>query len=353
MKILLIENGFSDLVKSRFPLGKYFQLSGNEVFYACPDPRDIEVYKIPMNRNTLAPFELMKGCLILSDLEVVLSIDTVLSFRLIPNVLNFLASFRNKEIKRVAVITGLGYAFSFTSTSFVSVIRRSLIRLFYRLASRRIQIIVQNIDDLFELKLSNGKVVLGSGIKSRFPISSNEFPLDRIRLLYVGRLLKSKGIQTVIDVFNDLKIKSPSVLLTIAGTIDEHNPDSLTQTEIDRFTSLDGVNYLGYVNDLDSVYKECNVLLFPSVYREGIPRVILEALSQGLTIVTFDMPGCKETVQGNGLLVTNYFSAKEAVDYLGRITATQLLENQRCSIELFNEKFSDEVIYPQYLSLLK
>jgi glycosyltransferase involved in cell wall biosynthesis len=212
---------------------------------------------------------------------------------------------------------------------------------------------VQNIDDLFELKLSNGKVVLGSGIKSRFPISSNEFPLDRIRLLYVGRLLKSKGIQTVIDVFNDLKIKSPSVLLTIAGTIDEHNPDSLTQTEIDRFTSLDGVNYLGYVNDLDSVYKECNVLLFPSVYREGIPRVILEALSQGLTIVTFDMPGCKETVQGNGLLVTNYFSAKEAVDYLGRITATQLLENQRCSIEFFNEKFSDEVIYPQYLSLLK
>jgi len=47
------------------------------------------------------------------------------------------------------------------------------------------------------------------------------------------------------------------------------------------------------------------VVVLPSYYREGVPRVILEAMSMGKPVVTTDMPGCRDAVEDgkNGLLV--------------------------------------------------
>ena len=353
MKILIVENGFSDLKKSRIPLGKYFQSLGNEVFYACPDPEEKGIQSISMSRNSLAPFQLFQGCVRLNNIESEHSIEAVLSFRFIPNVLNYLASFRNGGIKRVAVITGLGYAFISTSNSLSAVLQRTLIRLFYRIASNRIRIITQNPDDLSDLGVINGDVILGSGIKSIDITTEKVFQKDYIKLLYVGRLLKSKGIHTALEVFEKLKSRSTSVSLTIAGTLDVDNPDSITQAELTLLRNIEGVNYLGFVNNIDSVYKDCNVLLFPSIYREGVPRVILESLKNGLTIVTKDMPGCKETVRGNGFLMGDNDSVLEVVNYISGLSMKKLLENQRRSVDLFNDKFSAEVIYPQYLEKLR
>jgi glycosyltransferase involved in cell wall biosynthesis len=353
MKILIVENGFSDLKKSRIPLGKYFQSLGNEVYYACPDAKEKGIHSISMSRNSLAPIQLFHGCVRLNNIELEHSIESVLSFRFIPNVLNYLASFRNRGVKRVAVITGLGYAFISTSNSLSAVFQRILIRLFYRIASNRIQIIAQNPDDLSELGVINGDVILGSGIKSIVTTPENDFHSDHIKLVYVGRLLRSKGILTAIEIFEILKSRSTSVSLTIAGTLDVDNPDSISEAELMLLRNKKGVNYLGFVNNIDSVYKECNVLLFLSNYREGVPRVILESLKNGLTIVTKDMPGCKETVRGNGFLLGDNGSVLEVVNYISGLNMKKLLENRRRSVDLFNDKFSAEVIYPQYLEKLR
>ena len=93
MKILIVENGYNDLKKSRIPLGKYFQSLGNEVFYACPDPKEKGIQNISMSRNNLALFQLFQGCARLNNIESEHSIEAVLSFRFIPNVLNYFASF--------------------------------------------------------------------------------------------------------------------------------------------------------------------------------------------------------------------------------------------------------------------
>ena len=63
------------------------------------------------------------------------------------------------------------------------------------------------------------------------------------------------------------------------------------------------MEYLSYVDNIQSVYSNCDILLFPSFYREGVPRVIIESLSYGLTVITMDMPGCRETINKNGILV--------------------------------------------------
>lgn len=353
MRVLIVENGFSDLKKSRFPLGSYFELMGVQTYYACPEPKEKSVFGIPMNRNSFSPLKLLQGYSFLSSLEVKLSIDTVLSFRFIPNVLNYLASFKNGQVKRVAVITGLGYAFISTNNSISGIIQRTLIKFFYKIASKRIQIVAQNSNDLNDIGISNGKVILGSGVRSIESISRNNFHADSIKLLYVGRLLRSKGILDAIDIFDQLKKRISNTSLIIAGSIDEENPDSIDKIKLDQIRKMQGVKYLGFVKDMDSVYVQCNVLLFPSLYREGIPRVIIESLSHGLTIITKDMPGCKETIHNNGFLISSEKSIDEVVNYLINLNYNRIINNSLNSKMLFNNFFCDKIIFPQYLQLLK
>jgi len=353
MTILILENSYSDLVKSRIPLGEYLQSKGLKVHYSCPKPERDNIHNIPMSRNSMAPLKLIYGFGRLNQIEKKLSIDTILSFRLIPNVLNYLASFANKKAKRVAVITGLGYAFISSNVKVSTSIQRYLLKWFYRIASRRIQIVAQNPDDLLDLGIVNGKVILGSGVGSDNIKMEQGPPMNSIKLLYVGRLLKSKGIQITIDIFEQLRTINPDASLTIAGIIDEQNPDSINAIELSQLRKKPGVNYIGFVENMSKVYTKCNVLLFPSVYREGIPRVIIEALKHGLTIVTKEMPGCKETIFGNGYLIKENNTISDVVEYLDKLDKTHLLKNKLQSIELFNSTFSSEVIYPQYLEKLK
>lgn len=352
MKILIVENGFNDLKKSRIPLGLYFQAIGNEVFYACPDPQEPGITNISMSRNSLSPIQLINGFESLYRIEKENTIDVVLSFRFIPNVLNYMASFRNRSVKRVSVITGLGFAFIAGNNSIRTVVQRTLIKIFYRIASRRIQIIAQNPNDLADLGVKKGNVVLGSGLKRTNSKANEVIHTDSLKLLFVGRLLKSKGINTTLSIFEQLKFRNISVSLTIAGTIDKDNPDSITEIELSELKSKTGVNYLGFVSEMDSVYQECNVLLFPSTYREGVPRVILEALKHGLTIVTTDMPGCKETINGNGYLIREEEGVGGVIEYLLSLDSKKISENNVKSRELFESTFCADVIYPQYMVYL-
>ena len=352
MAILILENSYKDLVKSRIPLGSYFESKGAMVFYACPFPEDSRISHISMSRNRLVVTELIQGSNSVNRLEKSLGLESVLSFRLIPNVLNYLASFRNKDVHRIAVITGLGYAFISTNKSYRIKFQRILIKIFYRMASKRIQIIAQNNDDLSDLGVKNGKVILGSGVESIL-FNGNEVQYkDSINILYVGRLLKSKGISTIISVFERIKTRNNSFELTIAGTIDQDNPDSITEAELSEIKKKSGVNYLGYVDDMDTVYEECSVLFFPSTYREGVPRVLLEALRHGLTIVTRDMPGCKETINGNGYLIHEEEGIEGIIEYFLSLDHEKISDNYKKSRELFESTFSSHVIYPQYLSFL-
>lgn len=352
MRILLVENGFNDLKKSRIPLGSYFQSLGNEVFYACPEPKDANIFNITMSRNSLDPIQLINGFRRLNRLEDDYTIQVVLSFRFIPNVLNYMASFRNSGVKRVSVITGLGFAFVAENNSILAFVQRTLIKIFYRIASTRVQIIAQNPDDLVDLGVKNGKVILGSGVERTELKANQAIHTDSLKLLYVGRLLKSKGINTATSIFEQLKRRNITASLTIAGTIDKYNPDSVTEAELTELKNKVGVNYLGFVKEMDSVYEECNVLLFPSTYREGVPRVILEALKNRLTIVTRDMPGCKETINGNGYLIREEEGVDGVIEYLMSLDAKKISENSMKSKELFDSIFCADVIYPLYMAHL-
>ena len=353
MRLLIIENLYSDLIKSRFPLGEYFKLKGVSVFYACPNSGNKEgVFDLPFERESLSPKALIKSLLVLRKIENKCAIDKVLSFRLVPNILNYFRSFFSKKI-RIIVITGLGYSFVSGPYSFRKLLLRSIIKGFYRLASRRVIIVSQNIDDLVELGLPKSHLVIsGSGLKDDSVLSHSA--TEELVLLFVGRLLKSKGINEAYSLFLRLKETDRNIKLIIAGDLDPKNPDSIKKEELEVFIRTENVEYLGYVSDLSPVFLRANVLIFPSIYREGVPRVIIEGLKFGMTIITYNLPGCKETVQSNGLLLNpGDIMSDRAVRYLLSLDNAKLSKNSHESRRIFLEKFCSDVVYSKYYETIK
>ena len=353
MRILIVENGYRDLILSRVKFGEYLESKGHQVFYACPDPIETNYFHIEMSRNKLSFIQLLKSAKKLSQIEKSNSIDIVLTYRFIPNILNYISSFLNHKIKRTSVITGLGVAFSLKNIKYRVI--RFFIKKFYNLSSYKTSIITQNPDDLITLGLTlNGNVVLGSGFLNEKELmlhSRYRKPEEYVTLLYVGRLLKSKGIDDVIDIFKKVSEYSMNFKLIIVGDIDEHNPDSIDDGDLSYIKKNPLIEFMGFIENLTEVYLKSDVLLFPSKYREGVPRAIIESLSYGLTIITKDMPGCKECVKSNGVLMDDY-NQEILLDYLKKINKETLLVNSLISRNLFETKFSSKVIYPQYEQII-
>ena len=82
-----------------------------------------------------------------------------------------------------------------------------------------------------------------------------------------------------------------------------------------------------------------------------MPRAIIEAMSYGLTIITTDMPGCRETISDNGILIKNNFT-EESIGYLDSLSSQDLIDNKLNSIKMFRDKFSQTAIFPQYYNII-
>lgn len=84
-----------------------------------------------------------------------------------------------------------------------------------------------------------------------------------------------------------------------------NNPLAISKEEMDKFCEGGAVEWLGKVSDMPGLLARATLIVYPSYYREGIPKVLLESCATGRAIVTTDHPGCREAVTDgdNGLLV--------------------------------------------------
>lgn len=350
--ILIVENLERDLRNSRIPLGDFLSANGYRVEYACPSKNSKNIHDLPILRNTLSINLIRKGIRKLLAVEKKHEIDIILSFRLVPNILNYLNSFIRRDKIRILVITGLGVIFTESNKTIKKRFIRNIIKWFYYIASKRIVLVSHNRDDLKYLHVNNGHVVQGSGVS---PVRSNlNLEIKGLSLLYAGRLLKSKGVMKAFNIFQKLRKSQSNVTLTIAGEIDPQNPDSITLEDLKIIKNTSGVKFLGFLEDLNQAYSSCNVLLFLSQYREGVSRVIIEALKYGLTIITYDMPGCKDTINNNGLMINPKLKNEmhAVIHYLQSLNKEVIKSNSLNSNKLFEEKFSNEKIYPEYLKVI-
>ena len=195
----------------------------------------------------------------------------------------------------------------------------------------------------------NIKIIPGSGVDTKFfkKINFNIIKNNKkIIIMFAGRLLWDKGIQEFIDVSKEITKKYNNIRFVIVGEIDPHNPESIKHKYIDKWKNETFVEFWGYSNNMAKTLAYADIFCFPS-YREGFPKVLLEASSMKIPIIAFNVPGCKEIVENNknGLLVElkNIKKLEKAIlSLVNSKTKRRLMGN--FGRAMVKSKFSDKII---------
>ena len=159
-------------------------------------------------------------------------------------------------------------------------------------------------------------VILGSGVATNLysPARVSETERDRLRqelgvqsdavvVSMVARVIRSKGVLEYMAAAQEVRARYPNVHFLLIGANDHESLDRLSAEELTLLRK--SLTWPGPRRDIPTILALSNIFVFPSAYREGVPRVLLEAASMGLPIITTDSPGCNEVVKNgmNGYLV--------------------------------------------------
>jgi O-antigen/teichoic acid export membrane protein/glycosyltransferase involved in cell wall biosynthesis len=156
----------------------------------------------------------------------------------------------------------------------------------------------QNPDDrdlFIQRRLSTGKrtvLLPGSGVDTERFAYSPPRPSVR-RFLMIARLIRDKGVGEYLEAARILKARDPSLHFTLIGPGGVQNASALSNDEVQRFE--DCVDYLGPQSDVRAAIADADCIVLPS-YREGMPKVVLEAASIGRIAIVSDVPGCRHAI---------------------------------------------------------
>jgi glycosyltransferase involved in cell wall biosynthesis len=121
-------------------------------------------------------------------------------------------------------------------------------------------------------------------------------PLGVPVVLLAARLLADKGVREFVHAARLLKQRGVSGRFCLAGSVDPANPASLADSELRQWANEGVVELWGQRSDMPRVLGSAHLVVLPS-YREGLPKVLLEAAACGRAVVTTDAPGCRDAIE--------------------------------------------------------
>lgn len=200
----------------------------------------------------------------------------------------------------VAAVSGLGFVF--VARGAKAMVRRWLVGGLYRVAlgHRNLRVIFQNPDDrasisrLAHLSSSKIEMIRGSGVDLTQYVHTPLPPGVPVVVL-AARLLADKGVREFVQAARLLRQQGVAARFCLVGSVDPANPASLTDVELAQRASEGVVELWGQRTDMPEVLRAAHVVVLPS-YREGLPKVLLEAAACGRAVVTTDVPGCSDAI---------------------------------------------------------
>lgn len=209
----------------------------------------------------------------------------------------------------VAAVPGLGYVF--LDRGWASRIRRKIVVGLYRLAlgHQNLKVIFQNPDDrdslvrLTGLQACNVEMIRGSGVDLD-AFRYTPLPEGTPIVLMAARLLADKGVREFVEAARLIRRDGRVIRCCIVGSLDPSNPSSISEKELLEWEKEGVVERWGNRHDMANVLSAAHVVVLPS-YREGVPKVLLEAAAVGRAVVTTNVPGCRDAIEPEvtGILV--------------------------------------------------
>ena len=317
-RILILTNVYSGQNNFRREIIDALIDEGHDVVLSAPvrtetDKEEHVAYRIidtPFNRHGVNPLKDLWLTLRYLKLLRKEHPDVVLTFTIKPNVYGGMAS-SLCHIPQLANITGLGLAVE--RQGWLQKVAITLYRIGLRKAHTVFFQNTSNMQFCEENRMVRGRKVLlpGSGVYlNRFSLQG--YPPEKpIKFIYVGRVLREKGINEYIAAARIIKRQYPDTEFHIVGRCEQEyeNRKLLEQGEV--------ITYHGRQADVRPFIGMSHCMIHPSYYPEGMSNVLLESCATGRPIITTDRPGCREIVDEgiNGFVV----KIKDVDDLVKRI----------------------------------
>lgn len=210
----------------------------------------------------------------------------------------------------VNAVSGLGIMFSDFNPTRLKKVLIPILR--WGMDADNISVIFQNHEDesLFQALGISEKArthfIKGSGVdltQFKGDAHSNGKPL---RVIFAGRMVKDKGVVDLIKAAEILRPKYEGKAEFVLCGFLSTNPYAVSKEELDRLCDGEYIKYIGFREDMPEQFSKSDIMCFPSYYREGVPKAVLDASAAGLPVITCDSIGCRDTVKDgfNGYLVS-------------------------------------------------
>lgn len=303
-KILILANNDVGLYKFRKELIQELIYKGYKVYISLPygDLVDklielgCEFIDTNIDRRGINPVTDLKLLLDYKKIIKKVNPDLVITYTIKPNIYGGIIC-RLNDVPYIVNVTGLGSIFQREG-----LLKNTIIQL-YRFALKKVKYV------FFENK-GNKKVFIDSKIiDSERGITLNgagvnleEYTFrpmpnhNKISFLFIGRIMKEKGINELFSVAKRIKDEYRNVEFDIVGPFEDDYEDIVMDLQEKGI-----INYYGYQQDVKSFIENSDCFVLPS-YHEGMANVLLEAASMGRPLITTNVHGCKEAINENGYL---------------------------------------------------
>lgn len=302
MKILILANNDEGLYKFRKELIEEMLRKGNEVIASLPKEEwsrnikqlGVKVIATEINRRGINPLTdirlLFQYLRIISNLKP----EMVITYTIKPNIYGGIVC-RLLHVPYAVNITGLGSAFQKDN------LIKKLVCFLYKISIKRAKVVFFENEENKEIFLDYHLIreeqacrLNGAGVNlEEYPYTEYPDESEPIRFLFIGRVMKEKGVDELFKAARRIKKEYPEVIFDIVGPMEDEYESVIEKLEEEGI-----INYYGYQKDVRPFIARCHCFVLPS-WHEGMANTNLESASSGRPIITSNIPGCMEAVKNN------------------------------------------------------